>query len=173
MSLLKKWAGVARPILQSKAFGAVSKGLTRFGPWGAVAGTLGTVLGGAIAGRLSRGGSPGLPGNIGVPSFSAGMGLAGPIVAGGRVAVAGARSAIRSAIAYCKRHPAWCAGIGGVAAVEGLINSGQLPAVKHSRGRGLSSRDLRSFRRVARLIHRYCAPVRSAVRSPAMRGKKC
>lgn len=77
----------------------------------------------------------------------------GPVVAaGGRVAIAGARTAMRGAVAWCRRNPSWCASIGGTAAVASMIESGQLPMPKHRRGRGLTSRDLRGFRKTVRLI---------------------
>jgi len=116
------------------------------------------------------------------PAIGAGVGRALPAIGralgpglGGIVGVGarGVGTIARSAMTYCKRHPAWCASIGGVAAVEALVGNGSLPPIKRSRGRGISASDLRKFKRVARVIHRYCAPVRSAMRSPAMRRSKC
>lgn len=90
----------------------------------------------------------------------------------GGLVVAGARGVTRSAISYCKRHPSWCSTIGGVAAVEALISDGQLPLIKHRRAKGISGTEFKNFRRVARVINKYCAPVRKAMRSPAMKRSK-
>lgn len=78
---------------------------------------------------------------------------------GGMVIARGA-SIARSAMAYCRRNPGWCASIGGTAAVSALIESGQLPVIRRRRGRGITPRDLRSFRRVANLVRGYCPTVR-------------
>lgn len=79
---------------------------------------------------------------------------------GGAVAV-GARSAasaMRAAVTWCRRNPAWCANIGGTAAVAAMVANGTLPAPRRRRGRGISSRDLRSYRRVHNLLAGFCAP---------------
>lgn len=76
------------------------------------------------------------------------------------VGLRSARAIASSAIAYCKRHPGWCASIGGLAAVEAMVSNNQLPVIKRRRGRGLTPKDLRSFRRVASLIKGYCPTVR-------------
>lgn len=82
------------------------------------------------------------------------------IGAGAGMMARGAGAVFRSAQTYCRRHPQWCATIGGTAAVGAMIESGQLPVIKRRRGRGLTPRDLRSFRRVASLIKGYCPTVR-------------
>lgn len=83
------------------------------------------------------------------------------IVAGGtavaRMGVAGARTIMNSAISLCRRNPQWCAGIGGTAAVAAMIQQGQLPTVRRRRGRGLSARDIRGFKRTHRLVRQVMA----------------
>lgn len=69
-----------------------------------------------------------------------------------RVGMVGAKAAMRGAIQLCRRNPGWCSTIGGTAAVAAMIESGQLPAPRHRRGRGLSARDLRGFRKTVKLI---------------------
>lgn len=89
------------------------------------------------------------------------VGRALPLLAGaGSLVVSGARAAARSAMVYCRRHPNWCSTIGGTAAVAAMIESGQLPTIKRRRGRGITPKDLRSFRRVANLVRGYCPTVR-------------
>lgn len=83
---------------------------------------------------------------------------AGAVIAGGAAVVRGARTVYRSAATYCRRNPAWCAQIGGTAAIAGMIQSGQLPPIRRRRGRGISSRDLRAYRRVHNLLAGFCAP---------------
>jgi len=78
----------------------------------------------------------------------------------GGLVVRGGAAIARSAMGYCRRNPAWCASIGGTAAVAGLIESGQLPTIRRRRGRGITPRDLRSFKRVANLIRGFCPTVR-------------
>lgn len=140
MSLFKGILGAVAPIVGGM-FG---------GPAGAA---IGAAIGGAInQPRTMTQGGTAMPGiGFNGPSFA--LPPVGPIVAaGGRVVVAGARSAMQGAIAWCRRNPAWCSSIGGTAAVAAMIESGQLPAPKRRRGRGLSSRDLRGFRKTVRLI---------------------
>jgi hypothetical protein len=95
-----------------------------------------------------------------LPSFGGMRALpgAGAILGAGAVAVRGAGAAMRGATAWCRRNPAWCAQIGGTAAIAGMIESGQLPMPRRRRGRGISSRDLRSYRRVHNLLSDFCAP---------------
>lgn len=122
---------------------------------GMIGGPVGAAIGTAVGGALNRpavGPSRMLPG-VGATGPSFALPAIGPVVAaGGRLAVAGARTAIQGAIAWCRRNPAWCSSIGGTAAVAAMIESGQLPAPKRRRGRGLSARDLRGFRKTVRLI---------------------
>lgn len=75
--------------------------------------------------------------------------------AGGMVARS-AGSIMRGAATWCRKNPAWCAQVGGTAAIAGMIQDGRLPMPKRRRGRGISSRDLRSFRRVNNLLSAVC-----------------
>lgn len=89
-----------------------------------------------------------------------GLGTAGGAVVAGGMAVARSGAAIaRGAVTWCRRNPAWCANIGGTAAVAALIESGQLPLPRRRRGRGLSARDLRGFRKTTRLIRQVAGSV--------------
>ena len=95
------------------------------------------------------------------PGASGGMMGALPAIGFGVGMVVGrARQIARGAAALCIKHPQWCSTIGGVAAVGAMMESGQLPIPKRHRGRGLTPRDLRSFRRVARLIRVFAPTVR-------------
>jgi len=98
-------------------------------------------------------------------------GLPAAVGFGAGRAVRSARAIASAASSYCRRHPGWCASIGGLAAVEGLVNSGQLPVPKRRRRKGISGRDLGNFMRVSKVLSRYCAPIRKARSSPAARGK--
>lgn len=71
----------------------------------------------------------------------------------------GARGIMSSANSYARRYPQWAMSVGGTTGIAQMIASGQLPAVKRRRGRGISSRDLRSFKRVARLVSHFSRPV--------------
>jgi len=130
---------------------------------GMLGGPAGAAIGGAIGGAITRprGILPtetSLPGvGFGGPSMALG-GLAPIAGAAVRVGVAGARTAMNAAIAWCRRNPAWCASVGGTAAVAAMVESGQLPKPRRRRGRGLSGRDLRSYRRVHNLLAGFCAP---------------
>lgn len=98
------------------------------------------------------------------------MPLTGAAAGGlGRAVGYAAGRATRAAMNYCKRNPQWCASIGGMAAVEAMVRSGQLPAPKRRRGRGISATELRAFKRVAKFTSKYCAPVRRAMSAPALR----
>jgi len=88
-----------------------------------------------------------------------GRALGGAAALGGAV-VAGGRAIASSAMTYCRRHPAWCAQIGGTAVIAGMIEQGQLPTIRRRRGRGITPKDLRSFRRVANLVRGFCPTVR-------------
>lgn len=136
MSLLKSIIGAAAPIVG-----------------GIIGGPAGAAIGGALGGALARKPMSAMMPGVGATGPSFALPALGPVVAaGGRLAVAGARTAMQGAITWCRRNPAWCSSIGGTAAVAALIESGQLPAPKRRRGRGLSSRDLRGFRKTVRLI---------------------
>lgn len=93
--------------------------------------------------------------------------------AAGGMAVRGAKSVYNAAASYCRKHPAWCQTIGGIAAVEAMIGRGELPLPKRRRGRGITATELKHFKRVARFTSKYCAPVRKAMSSRALRGKSC
>lgn len=155
---------------------------------GVVGGPLGSAIGGALAGSSRPPAAatptyapPAMPGGsaitftgasmsgfqpamavipraaAGLPALGRGLGFA----AG--AGLAGARNVARSAMAYCRRHPQWCSTIGGLAAVEALVSSGQLPAIKRRRRKGISASDLSKFRRVASILHKW---------SPMVTGKK-
>lgn len=126
--------------------------------WG---GLLSSLAGQYFAYRSGQAATPGGGGIIQTmgalpPVLRAGAGAA--IGAVGGVAVRSASSAMRAAVTWCRRNPAWCANIGGTAAVAAMVSSGQLPAPRRRRGRGISSRDLRSYRRVHNLLAGFCAP---------------
>jgi len=86
--------------------------------------------------------------------------IGGAIGFGAGVLVGRGRAIARGAAALCNKHPQWCSTIGGIAGVAALMESGQLPVPSRRRGRGLTPRDLRSFRRVARLIRVFAPTVR-------------
>lgn len=86
-----------------------------------------------------------------------------------RVGVAGAKRVYSAAASYCRKHPSWCSTVGGIAAVEAMIGRGELPLPKRRRGRGITATELRNFKRVAKFTSKYCAPVRKAMKAPAMR----
>lgn len=110
-----------------------------------------------------------------MPSVSSmGMLSPGTVAGAGRVVMAGARSVARGAASLCRKYPQWCSTIGGTAAVEALMHSGQLPPPKRRRGRGITAHELKAFKRVARFTSKYCAPVHRAMRAPAVRkGASC
>lgn len=155
MSLFRQVLGVAAPIVGGM-FG---------GPIGAAAGM-------ALAGAIQKPApAPLQVSGPAMPSaqFTQTMGALPPVLGralpavGGAVigmGVRGATAIARSAMTYCRRHPQWCATIGGTAAVSAMIQSGQLPTIRRRRGRGITPKDLRSFRRVANLVRGYCPTVR-------------
>jgi hypothetical protein len=187
MSFLSKiWKGV-RGVAAPLIGGAIG------GPVGAA---IGTALGGssrvpsAIAPQVSAV-PPASPVNWGAltpAAFPLPSSGGGPAMAGGMIlkslpgigtAAAGAGMAYRvgksagrlfaAASSYCRRNPQWCASVGGMAAVEAMVRSGQLPAPKRRRGRGITATELRNFKRVAKFTSKYCAPVRRAMSAPVMR----
>lgn len=119
---------------------------------------------GAVTAAVMPGGGNGGDGGGAIPT----MGTLPPLVRtlpgvvgfGAGVVARKARTIARAAAALCIKHPQWCSTIGGVAAVGAMMESGQLPIPKRRRGRGLTPRDLRSFRRVARLIRGFAPTVR-------------
>lgn len=86
------------------------------------------------------------------------MALPGVAGAVGGAVVRGAGAAMRGAINLCRKHPQWCSTIGGTAAVAAMIESGQIPAPRRRRGRGISGRDLRAYRRVHGILADFCTP---------------
>lgn len=178
MSLLGKIADIGRSILKSPVAKAVAPILG--GPIGTLL-TVGSTAYSAYQGIKSVGAAPSMPslpgiGTMGMTSLGA-AGRSLPALAGGavRYGVAGAKRVYSAAAGYCRKHPQWCSTIGGIAAVEALINSGQLPIPKRRRGKGISATELKNFRRVARFTSQYCAPVRRAMSSKAVRrgGRSC
>ncbi len=93
---------------------------------------------------------------------------AGMVVGAG---LRGARAIYNSAATYCRRHPQWCLASGGIGAVAGMIQSGQLPPVKRRRRRGISASDLSKFRRVASFLYRWGPMCAGGARKP--RRAKC
>lgn len=77
---------------------------------------------------------------------------------GAGMVVLGARTVYRSASIYCRRHPAWCAQIGGTAAIASMIQGGTLPPIKRRRARGISPSEFRGFRKVHKVLSGFCAP---------------
>ena len=118
---------------------------------------LGSYLGSAYARPASMAAPAGgaMPAGFGLPAL--GTMLGGAAVAG-RVVMVGARAIARSAITYCRRNPAWCAQIGGTAAIAAMIQDGRLPTVKRRRARGISASEFRGFRKVHRTLSGFCAP---------------
>lgn len=177
MSLLSKIVKSVAPA--AATFGKLIPGI---GTAVSLAGTAATAYYAAKAGSAV----PAAPAPMALPAFpgvggfsTAGLGssflpavgrVAGTAI---RVGAAGARRVASSAAAYCRKHPGWCQTIGGIAAVEAMIQNGQLPAMKSRRGRGITATELKNFKRVARFTSKYCAPVRKAMSSRALRGKSC
>lgn len=96
----------------------------------------------------------------GLARIGTGLGFGGMVRGAGTVA--------GKAVSWCRRNPGRCAALGGLTAIEGILSSGgSLP--RSGRSRGITSRELRSFRRVTRIISKYCAPVRKAMKSPALK----
>lgn len=181
MSLLSKVFSTAKGIVASPV-GRVLGGVLG-GPVGAVLSTAATAYGIYQATRVPAAPSPtmtlpqAMPGVSSAGMFPTSFGGALPAVGrvGGaavRYGVAGAKRVYQSAASYCRKHPGWCQTIGGIAAVEAMIQGGQLPAIKARRGRGITATELKNFRRVARFTSKYCAPVRRAMSSRAVRGGK-
>jgi hypothetical protein len=149
MSLLKSVGRLGKAVLRSPAVGAA---VSVWNP----------AVGGAISALGSLKSNMGaLPGagvgtgvTLGLPTIGRAIGF------GAGMMVGRARAIARGAAALCIKHPQWCSTIGGVAAVGAMMESGQLPIPKRRRGRGLTPRDLRSFRRVARLIRVFAPSVR-------------
>jgi len=94
-------------------------------------------------------------------------GLAGWGGAAAGVVTGGVSRAAR----WCARNPGRCTIMGGLTAVEAYLSStGKLPPSRRSRG--ITGRELKAFKRVSRVVSKYCAPTKRAMRSPALRGGK-
>jgi len=143
MSLLKKIGSFAKAALPTIA------------PF--VPGPLGALAKIGAAGITARGATAVMPGAGAVSSFLPAL----PTIARGAGMVVGTgvrlgRNVAASAMTYCRRHPGWCAAAGGLGAVEGMISSGQLPPIKRRRARGITGVELKNFRRVSRVLDRWC-----------------
>jgi hypothetical protein len=156
MSLLKSIGGAIKRVVGSPAVAAAA---TVFSPG------IGAALTAAQRLMPAKVIGPGLGASM-LPAMGALPAIGGAAV---RMGVAGARSAMRGAIQLCRRHVQWCSTIGGTAAVAAMIESGQLPAPRHRRGRGLSGRDLRGFRKTARLMRQVAGTI--GLRRSGGRGK--
>lgn len=179
MSLFKSLVSGVKKVISSPVVRAVAPAL---GPIGVGISALGTARA-AYESMKAPPAFPGVGGMNGISSasmFPALPGVGSLLPAVGRVAagaarigVVGAKRIYSSAASYCRKHPGWCQTIGGVAAVEAMIQRGELPAMKSRRGRGITATELKHFKRVARFTSKYCAPVRKAMSSRALRGKSC
>lgn len=165
MSLLGS-IGSAIGGLASKAFSAI-KPYAGAIVGGAVGGPAGALMGQQVMGS-GPSALPALPG--GKITAAPGVGFTGrglsmtpmstqQLVMSGGYSKGRVTSINRAAGSMCARFPQWCMSIGGVGAVAQAMASGQLPIPRRRRGRGITPRDLRSFRRVANLIRHYSAPV--------------
>jgi hypothetical protein len=121
-------------------------------------GPVGAAIGGALGGSL---GGSAMPGSGQVASMAAlpSIGTVGTV--GGavvRAGAAGARAIIASARYYCAKYPGWCISIGGLGAVQGMVQNGQLPIHRRRRARGISASEFRGFRKVHKVLSGFCAP---------------
>jgi hypothetical protein len=162
VSIFKSILGVAAPIVGGIFGGPVGAALG-----GAIGGALTAPKSVAQPAMLQGGGMGSIYGNSGgmmqtmgaLPRIGAGLAsLGGGAYAVGRAAGVAVGRVYSSAARYCRTNPGWCQSIGGIAAVEALINSGQLPVHKRRRGRGITSREFRGFRRVHKVLSGFCAP---------------
>jgi hypothetical protein len=168
-----RWLGrVARGALG----GIISGG----GPTGALLGGIGGLLGGSQTGTAApfpqvnvsplpfTGAPPPLATGLvpmNPPSFP-GIGVIGGGMATlprlGGVAMAGARGAgrlARAAATWMRRNPAWATTI-GIAGIQQMLQSGQLPMPARRRARGITGTELKNFRRVTRFLTKYTPAVR-------------
>lgn len=171
MSLLKKIVGAVRSV--APVLGTVVGGI--------YGGTGGAALGGKIGSALQKAPAPSSAALPQLASYSSAAAPGGPMTmmaafpslpsiggaiarvlpgagAVGTMAVRGASTVWRSANTYCRRNPAWCAQIGGTAAIAAMIQQGQLPPIRRRRGRGISGTEFRAFRRVHKVLSTFCAP---------------
>ncbi len=156
--------------------GAVGGAVTGFITGGVPGAVVGAGVGGVGASMGSSSKLPPLPGGARQNTVGP-VGKIAPIAAGvgGALAAGGRKIAgiARGASAMCAKYPAWCLAAGGLGAVAGLMQSGQLPVPKRRRRRGITPRDLSSFRRVANLVNHYAKPVHHMRNTKAPRGKTC
>lgn len=145
---------------------------------GIFGGPVGAAVGGAVGGALApRTPTPSyFPTTASIPGAGIMQTMGAlPAITGGvvgttvRAGIAGGRLILSSARYYCARYPGWCLSIGGLGVVEGLVREGKLPVHRRRRGRGISSRDFRGFRRVHNVLSGFCAP-RMKIRRKALRG---
>lgn len=141
MSLLGDLVRVAAPIA----------GAMLGGPVGAVVGGLGA----SIGGRSATPGSGAVASMAALPSIGATGAVVGTTV---RAGIAGARAVLASARYYCAKYPGWCISIGGLGAVQGMVQNGQLPVHRRRRARGISASEFRGFRKVHKVLSGFCAP---------------
>lgn len=140
MSLLGSILSVAAPIIG-----------TIYG--GPIGGAIGTAIGGAMNAP-----PPSMPGS-GAPAPTPTMGSLPSVVgAAGTAIVAGGKRVMSSAITYCRKHPGWCANVGGVAAVAAMVSDGRLPKLRTRRARGISAGEFKGFRKVHKVLSGFCAP---------------
>lgn len=134
----------------------------------------GAVVRGGIASSQARSArrSAAMPGS-GMTSMFPAAGVFGGVAArlGVGGVIRGAGTYAGRAAAWCRRNPGRCTALGGLTAIEALLSSGgSLP--RTGRSRGITSRELRSFRRVTKIISKYCSPVRKAMRAPALKSRR-
>ena len=138
MSLLGKLWKPVRGILKQAA--PIIGGIAGAAVGGPVGGRVGTIIGGGVASSGGGGGirPPALPGGAPAGGSSGGGGLRVTVPIGRAVAGAAAASAVTHVVDE----------MGNVHKVS-----------KRRRRKGISAKDLQSFKRVARLIDKYAAPV--------------
>ncbi len=171
MSLVGKLGGAVKGAIGGFLTGGVPGAVV-----GAGMGALGSTGGGGVSkvGMVKRS-IPPLPGGGAKTSLPKGVtlgGVGGMVAGGARAAGAKVAAAARGAATMCAKYPQWCIAAGGVAAIAGMMHSGQLPVPKRRRRRGITPRDLQSFRRVATLIKSYGPTARRVPSSCAPR-KTC
>ena len=167
MSLFSKIKKVAGNVVKAVAAPVLTTvGAAYGGPVGA---SIGSSIGSSFGGSFVAGGAT--AGMSSLPQLGRVLGT-GAMAVGGVVA-RGSRAIYASASYYCRKYPAWCAQVGGIAAVSALVDNGTLPAIKRRRRRGITPRDLQSFRRVAGLIKTYGPTARKVPTRCAPRRKSC
>jgi hypothetical protein len=118
-------------------------------------GPVGATIGAGIAGNLGSS----APGSGAIASMAALPAIGGAVVGTTvRAGIAGARTVIASARYYCAKYPGWCISIGGLGAVQGMVQNGQLPVHRRRRARGITAGEFRGFRKVHKVLSGFCAP---------------